>query len=180
MEHKYNLGYTTFLQTLGNCLPTKDNVIAVPISEQDQELIRKFTEHFQNEKVSYLQDTNATVIAVYKSIVDHKIADETILKMAQDCLNEWNHSPRKFPSYSHFENMESIYYSTTPELTEKRNAWNRWTSGSFDEIFIKLDQASDQNEESVIKMMHNTVRQLSDSAKSRTDIDLSLSLRSSL
>lgn len=117
---------------------------------------------------------------MYKSIVDHKIADESTLKKAQDCLNEWNQSPRKFPSFSHFEDMEFIYYASTPELKEKKNAWNRWTSSSFDEIFSKMDEKSDQRQTSVIEMLHEAVGQLSASTISRKDIDLGFNLKSSL
>lgn len=89
-----------------------------------------------------LQETNATVIAVYKSILQHNIAPEIVLEQARDYLNEWENATDKYPPISKFLYIAKFHnhYKTV------ENEWNEWTSGAFNEIFantMRLFQQSD-------------------------------------
>lgn len=132
------------------------------ISEHDRELIRELNRKLNEHAESFYRESNATVIAVYRAIVDHKIADENTLKTAQDCLNEWNQSPRKYPHFYHFTNMKDIMDETGDE---KMNLWNRWTSGSSTKILIQMALTMSEKEQLWIKMIGDTASHLSDSMK---------------
>lgn len=143
-------------------LPSHErDCITVQISEHDKEMIREFKRTLYRELDSYYQETNATVIAVYKAIVDHNIADENTLKSAQDCLNEWNQSPRKYPPFSQFKNVFRNWDISGG--VETRNLWNRWTSGSFAEILNKLEKTIDEKIELWDKITRDTANKLSES-----------------
>lgn len=99
------------------------------------------------------------MIAVYKAIVDHKITENT-LKSAQDCLNEWKQSPRKFPNIIHFRKMVDIMDSVGDEQI---SLWNRWTLCSCTKIVIKISRTMAEKERLWITMIRDTANQLSDS-----------------
>lgn len=67
-----------------------------------------------------LQETNATVIAVYKSILQHNIAPEIVLEQARDYLNEWENATDKYPPISKFLYIAKFHnhYMTV------ENEWN--------------------------------------------------------
>lgn len=148
---------------MGYCLPTRENAATIQIPEHDKELIRELKRNFSREVELFFQEANATVIAVYRAIVDLKIADENTLKTAQDCLNEWNQSPRKYPNFSHYENMSDIW--DIPRFEEKRSVWNRWTSGCYGESFTKMKKFMDEKDQLLNKIIQDTAIQLSQSTK---------------
>lgn len=129
----------------------------VKIPKQDKELICKLQINFDKLEKAYYLKSNATVIAVYKSIVEHKSADENTLQNAQDYLMKWNHT---FPNLSYFNNMVNIW-----DDDRERKSWNYWTSGSFDDIFTNTWQFIQQLHTFGLNMLRNTVSQLSDATR---------------
>lgn len=134
-----------------NCLPTK---VPVQIPKQDKELICKLQINFDKLEKAYYLKSNATVIAVYKSIVEHNSADKNTLQNAQAYLKKCNYMSRNL---SYFNNMVDIW-----DDDRERKRWNYWTSGSFDDIFTNTWQFIQQLHTFGFNMLRNTVSQLSD------------------
>lgn len=130
---------------------------SVQIPKKDKELICNLQQNFDKLENAYYLKSNATVIAVYKSLVEHKIADEYILQSAQAYLKNWNHI---FPNLSYFNNMVDKW-----DDDRERKRWNYWTSGSFDDIFTNTWQFIQQLHQLGLNMLRSTVSQLSDTTR---------------
>lgn len=130
---------------------------SVQIPKKDKELICNLQQNFDKLEKAYYLKSNATVIAVYKSIVEYKIADEYILQSAQAYLKNWNHI---FPNLSYFNNMVDKW-----DDDRERKRWNNWTSGSFDDIFTNTWQFIQQLHQLGLNMLRSTVSQLSDTTR---------------
>lgn len=130
---------------------------SVHIPKKDKELICNLQQNFDKLENAYYLKSNATVIAVYKSIVEHKIADEYTIQNAQTYLKNWNHI---FPNLSHFNNMVDKW-----DDDRERKRWNYWTSGSFDDIFTNTWQFIQQLHQLGLNMLRSTVSQLSDTTR---------------
>lgn len=107
-----------------------------------------------------LAECNATVIAMFKSIVDNGIAGENNLKVAQDLLNKWNHDIERFPNIFYIEEtLRNFLY------LEKRNVLNRWTLNSCSELYYRLEQFILRHEGVYVDTVRSAANQLSDSTK---------------